>query len=97
MVLDAQSNTGDDTMNANMDIEKDLIDGRAHFGVLQLQGIPVDEVQEEDSEEVQVLGLVMKAWKNPLIELDEDYLGNFYIKKNMNLTTYSEEKEKEDS
>ena len=96
-VLDAQSNAGDDTMNTTMDIEEDLIDGRAHFGVLQLQGIPADEVPEEDSEEVQVLGLAMKAWKKPLIELDEDYVGNFHIKKNMNLTTYAKEKEKEDS
>jgi hypothetical protein len=54
-------------------------------------------VPEEDSEEVQVLGSAMKAWKKPLIELDEDYVGNFHIKKNMNLYTYSEEEEKEDS
>jgi hypothetical protein len=92
-VLDAQSDATNNTMN----IEEDLVDGRAHFGVLQLQGIPVDEEPEEDSEEVQVLGLAMKAWKKPLIELDEDYVGNFNIKKNMNLYTYSEEEEKEDS
>ncbi|MHB8120388.1 MAG: hypothetical protein ACYDHX_16990 [Methanothrix sp.] len=92
-VLDAQSDATNNTMN----IEEDLVDGRAHFGVLQLQGIPVDEEPEEDSEEVQVLGLAMKTWKKPLIELDEDYLGNFHIKKNMNLYTYSEEEEKEDS
>ena len=94
-VLDAQSNAGDYTINTTMNIEEDLIDGRAHFGVLQLQGIPVDEEQEEDSKEVQVLGLAMKAWKKPLLELDEDYVGNFHIKKNMNLTTYAKEKEKE--
>lgn len=92
-VLDAQSDATNNTMN----IEEDLVDGRAHFGVLQLEGIPVDEEPEEDSEEVQVLGLAMKAWKKPLIELDEDYVGNFHIKKNMNLYTYSEEEEKEDS
>jgi len=96
-VLDAQSNAGDYTINTTMNIEEDLIDGRAHFGVLQLQGIPVDEEPEEDSKEVQVLGLAMKAWKKPLIELDEDYVGNFHIKKNMNLTTYAKETEKEDS
>jgi hypothetical protein len=92
-VLDAQSDATNNTMN----IEEDLVDGRAHFGVLQLQGIPVDEAPEEGSEEVQVLGLAMKAWKKPLIELDEDYIGNFHIKKNMNLYTYSEEEVKEDS
>jgi hypothetical protein len=92
-VLDAQSDATNNTMN----IEEDLVDGRAHFGVLQIQGIPVDEESEEESEEVQVLGLAMKAWKKPLIEIDEDYVGNFHIKKNMNLYTNSEEEEKEDS
>ena len=84
-------------MNTTMNIEDDLIDGRAHFGALQLEGIPVDEEPEEDSEEVQVLGSAMKAWHKPLIDMDEDYVGSFHIKKNMNLTTHSEEKEKEDS
>ena len=42
-VLDAQSDATNNTMN----IEEDLVDGRAHFGVLQLQGIPVDEEPEE--------------------------------------------------
>jgi hypothetical protein len=92
-VLDAQSDATNNTMN----IEEDLFDGRAHFGVLQLAGIPVDEEPEDDSDEVQILGLAMKDWKKPLIELDEDYVGSFHIKKNMNLYTYSEEKEMEDS
>ncbi len=99
-VLDAQS----DATNTTMNIEEDLVDGRAHFGVLQIQGIPVDEEpeeesedeSEEESEEVQVLGLAMKNWKKPLIEIDEDYLGSFHIKKNMNLYISSEEAEEED-
>jgi hypothetical protein len=80
-VLDNKSDATDNTMN----IEEDLVEGRAHFGVLQLEGIPVDEEPEEDSEETQVLGLAMKAWKKPLIELDEVYVGSFHIKKNMRL------------
>lgn len=43
-----------------MNIDENLVDGWAHFGALQLAGIPVDEEPEEtkegDSEEVQVLG-----------------------------------------
>ena len=92
-VLDAQSDATNNTMN----IEEDLVDGRAHFGVLQLQGIPVDEDLEENSEDVHVLGLAMKDWKKPLIEIDEDYVGNFHINKNMNIYTNSEEEEEEDS
>ena len=93
IALDAQSDVTNNTMN----IDENLVNGRAHFGVLQLAGIPVDEVPEEDSGDIQVLGLAMKAWKKPLIELDEDYVGNYHIKKNMNLYTYSDDNEKEDS
>ena len=110
-VLDAQA----DADTNSMKIEEDLIDGRAHFGVLQLEGIPVDEEPEEEeeseevdeseeeesdddaSEEVKVLGLAMKAWKKPLIEIDEDYMGSYHFEKNMTLSMVEEEEEKKDS
>jgi hypothetical protein len=107
-VLDAQADADTNSMN----IEEDLVDGRAHFSVLQLEGIPVDEEPEEEEseeeesdegdsdedapEEVQVLGLAMKAWKKPLIEVDEDYVGSYHIEKNMTLSTVEEEEEEED-
>jgi hypothetical protein len=111
-VLDAQADADTNSMN----IEEDLVDGRAHFGVLQLEGIPVDEEPEEEeeeseeeesddggsdedaAEEVQVLGLAMKAWHGkPLIEVDEEYVGTYHIAKKMNLSTYAPDpEEKED-
>lgn len=103
-VLDAQADADTNSMN----IEEDLVDGRAHFGVLQLEGIPVDEEpeeeeeseveesDEEDPQDVQVLGLAMNAWKKPLIEIDEDYVGSYHIKKNMTLSTVEEEEEVEE-
>ena len=106
-LLDAQADADTNSMN----IEEDMVDGRAHFGVLQLEEIPVDEEPEEDSEEevseedesiedapeeVSVLGLAMKAWKKPLIEIDEDYVGSYHIEKNMTLSTVEEEEEEED-
>ena len=111
--LDAQVDADTNYMN----IEEDLVDGRAHFGVLQLEGIPVDEEPEEEEseveesddgvsdkegsdedapEKVQVLGLAMKAWKKPLIEIDEDYIGSYHIEKNMTLSAIEEEEEEED-
>ncbi len=45
---------------------------------------------------MQVLGLAMKAWKKPLIEIDEDYVGSYHIEKNMTLSTIEEEEEEED-
>ncbi len=76
-------------------VEEDLIDGRAHFRVLQLAGIPVDEADDE-SEEKAIPGTAMRDWKKPLIELDEDYIGTFHIKKNMSLESSSEEEEIEE-
>ena len=102
-LLDAQAHAGEDTIDNIMNIEEDLIDGRARFRVLQLEGIPVDEEPEEeesegDSEEVQVLGLAMKSWhEKPLIEVDEEYVGTYHIEKKMNLSTYAPDpEEKED-
>jgi len=102
-LLDAQAHSGEDTIDNIMNIEEDLIDGRARFGVLQLEGIPLDEEPEEeesegDSEEVQVLGLAMKSWhEKPLIEVDEEYVGTYHIEKKMNLSTYAPDpEEKED-
>jgi hypothetical protein len=92
IAFDAQS----DAINNTMNVDENLVNGRAHFGALQLVGIPVDEMPEYDSGDVQVLGLAMKAWKKPLIELDEDYVGNYHIKKNMNLYTYSDDDLRED-
>ena len=73
-VLDAQS----DATNTAMNIEEDLVDGRAHFGVLQIQGIPVDEEpeeesedeSEEESEEVQVLPS-LNHWEYRQCPLDQ--------------------------
>lgn len=92
-LLEEQSDATNNTMN----IDEDIIDGRVHFGVLQLEGIPVDEEPEEDSEEASVLGTAMKTWKKPQIELDEDYVGSFNIKRRVNLYTSTDEEELEDS
>jgi hypothetical protein len=93
-VLEARSDLTNNTMN----IEEDLVNGRARVGALQLVGIPMDEETEEsDSEEVQVPGSTKKSWKKPLIEIEEEYVGTFHILKNMNLYTYTEEKEEEES
>ena len=50
-----------------MKVQEDLIDGKAHFGVLQLQGN----------------GEVAKKWQNPLTYVDEDYVGSYHLMKNM--------------
>ena len=94
--LDILLNAESDTYNNSMNLEEDLINGKAHFGALQLAVIPRDEEPDEDSEETQVLGPAMKAWHSPLFELDQDYVGTFHINKNINLYTYSEDEETEE-
>ena len=87
IALDAQS----DNTITNMNVDENLINGRAHFGALQLEEIPVD-----DSEESSALGSAMKAWQKSSVFLDEDYIGTFHLRKNMTLYTHSEENEKEE-
>ncbi len=60
-----------------MNIVEDVTDGRTHIGVLQ--GEPGS---------MNVTGYVTpdtSAWKNPMIEIDEDYIGTYHIEKNMTL------------
>lgn len=80
----------------SLKVEEDMIDGRAHFGVLQLVGIPVDEAEEDSEEEEIIPGQAMKDWKKSQIVVDEDYVGTFHIKKSISLESSSEEEEKEE-
>ncbi len=87
--LDIQSDYSSITLNIN----ESLTNGRVHFGAIQLVGTPVDEMPEEETSEEEVipLGVAMKAWKRPLTEVDEDYVGDFDISKKMTLTAYFED------
>lgn len=98
MALDAQSDSQSDATSTTMKVDENLINGRAHFGALQFAGIPRDEEAEEDTEEetegdAPIMGLAMKAWHKPLVEVDTDFVGTYRIKKKMTLATSSEEKE----
>lgn len=80
-----------DYSSTMMKVDDNVTAGNIHIGVLQLAGIPVDEEDEEsDIEgEIEVLGLAMKDWKKPQIELEEDYIGTFHMIKNISLITDS--------
>jgi hypothetical protein len=93
MALDAQS----DATNTTINVDENLVDGKAHFGALQFGGIPRDEEAEEEAEgDAPVLGLAMKAWHKPLVEVDADYVGTYHVRNNMTMTTSEDEKEFED-
>ncbi|VVB65054.1 Uncharacterised protein [uncultured archaeon] len=94
IALDALSDLTDTTIN----VDENLVDGKAHFGALQLEGIPKDEEPEDETEEPPILGPAMKAWHKPLAEMDVDYVGTYHIRNNMTLSVpLDEETEYEDS
>jgi hypothetical protein len=64
------------TATTQMIINEDITSGKAHIGVLQ--GSAPDHVS---------LNRVPSstAWKDPALEIDEDYIGTFHIEKNMTL------------
>ncbi len=91
--LDALSDVTDTKIN----VDENLIDGKAHFGALQLEGIPKDEEPEEETDEP-TLGPAMKTWHKPNAEMDVDYVGTYHIRNNMTLSVpLDEEWEYEDS
>lgn len=64
----------------NMKVEEDVTDGKAHIGVLQ-GSFTFANGQMRDSIDFPI----STAWKNPAIEIDEDYWGTYHIEKNMTL------------
>ncbi len=61
----------------SMKITEDVTDGKIHIGVLQ--GEPNDMASTR-------YGIPdTTAWKNPMIEVDEDYIGTYHIEKNMTI------------
>jgi hypothetical protein len=70
-----------------MKLVEDVTDGKAHIGVLQANENFASIVGEDDLTKDGFIDLVGKksAWKNPSIEIDEDYWGTYHIEKNMTL------------
>jgi hypothetical protein len=65
---------------SQMKIKEDVVEGKIHIGVLQANSdstsfIPTSLVSPE-----------VTAWKNPAIEIDEDYFGTYHVEKNMTIS-----------
>jgi len=79
------TNGGDEIFGVGytqMKVIEDVTDGKAHFGVLQATG---DAVAMENVNAYPDSFATQTAWKNPAIEIDEDYFGTYHIEKNMTL------------
>lgn len=76
-----------------MKINEDVTDGKAHIGVLQSNTDYAGKLASDgktplsDFTSLKGLGsgMLSSAWKNPSIEIDEDYWGTYHIEKNMTL------------
>ena len=68
------------TTSAQMRIDETVTDGRVHIGVLQGDEAP-GGVAGRDGR-----GPMTSAWKNPAIEIEEDYIGTYHISKNITIS-----------
>jgi hypothetical protein len=69
-----------------MKVNEDVTDGKAHIGVLQANdNYAAQMALIGPSKEWTTLNTEKSAWKNPSIEIDEDYWGTYHIEKNMTL------------
>jgi len=74
-----------------MKVVEDVTDGKAHIGVLQAnENFPAIVADDIDSIHDLAtwngnMNADKSAWKNPAIEIDEDYWGTYHIEKNMTL------------
>lgn len=68
-----------------MRIVEDVTDGKAHIGVLQANENFLGGWAETNPDGYIDLVAKKSAWKNPSIEIDEDYWGTYHIEKNMTL------------
>jgi hypothetical protein len=63
-----------------MKLVEDVTDGKAHIGVLQANSNFAATIAEDLA-----VSSFKSAWRNPSIEIDEDYWGTYHIEKNMTL------------
>ncbi|MEI8003150.1 MAG: hypothetical protein WCG94_02320 [Methanothrix sp.] len=70
----------------SMTINEDVTDGKAHIGVLQANSNFANALSaSSDLSDPLVANMKNSAWRNPSIEIDEDYWGTYHIEKNMTL------------
>jgi len=69
-----------------MKINEDVTDGKIHIGVLQAnENYLSTDGSGRSLSNGNNLEDIKSAWKNPSIEIDEDYWGTYHVEKNMTL------------
>jgi len=70
------------TAAIQMKVNEDVTEGRVHIGVLQGESASSKETGARDGSDP-----LINAWKNPSLEMEEDYIGTYHIEKNMSIIT----------
>ena len=68
-----------------MRINEDVTDGNVHIGVLQGDPGPNSTGPNSMMKHMGYLIPTTSLWRNPMVEIDENYVGTFHIEKNMTL------------
>ena len=87
--VSSSSSQGDyldtNTATTHMQIDETVTSGRVHIGVLSGSDDSAGENGETDP--------MTRAWKNPAIEIEEEYIGTYHISKNFTINnSYSNER-----
>ncbi len=67
------------TASARMMIDENITDGKVHIGILQGSDAAEQDARSDWSSPRE------NAWREPSLEIDEDYIGTFQIYKNMSI------------
>jgi hypothetical protein len=79
------------TASARMMIDENVTDGKVHIGVLQGSDAAEQDAESDWSNPRE------SSWKEPSLEMDEDYIGTFHIYKNMSINSFRNLENRSDS
>ena len=95
MVAESRYRQGDSeyfsTTTTQMKIDETITEGKVHIGALQGKSASLFGQGDGGTDPM------MNAWKDPDLEIDEDYVGNYHISKNMTINSSYDWKASPDS
>jgi hypothetical protein len=65
-----------------MKVNEDITEGRVSIAVLQGESVSGQEIGARDGSDP-----LINAWKNPSLEMEEEYIGTYHIEKNLSIST----------
>jgi hypothetical protein len=92
-----------DVANTSMKLDQTIKDGIVRIRALKLEKLPTiremevgDGDDEDDGGEPEIVPVLLIEKSDPLIEIDEVYIGNFHLNKSINLTASVSDDDEDD-